>query len=654
MPGNNVGTIAQAYVQILPSTEGIQGSLTNLLGGEADRAGKSAGGKFAGAFGTATKALAGAAVAGFTAAAAGAVKLGKDALSSYADYEQLTGGIETLFKDSSDTVMQYAADAYKTAGLTANQYMETVTGFSASLIQSTGRGAQQDLDALEASLDEQYDAVKRHWQERIRLTKDSNAKASLRYQMEDELKALKKHNEEALKQAEAMNMASESTPQSLARAAQLANMAITDMSDNANKLGNSMESIQNAYQGFAKQNYTMLDNLHIGYNGSKEEMERLLKDAEAISGIHYDMSSYADVVEAIHVIQTEMGITGTTAQEAATTISGSAAMMKSSWANLVTGIADDNADIDKLIDDFINSALTYADNVLPRIGTILEGGGKLLKEGAARLLPVVIDTLIEAAPDLAEAGIQLIITLAGALIMGIPKLVEATPEIILALYNGFMAGTEDIRAAGNELMETIKAAVLEKVEAAKEWGHNLVTNIDENIRSGIETVRSTATELMESAKTAIIEKVDAAKQWGRDLIQNFVDGLREKFEALKSTVRSAAQTVKDFLGFSEPTVGPLSDFHTYAPDMIDLWNEGIRSKENDLRRQLAQSFDLWPTIQSAAESEAPVQTAAAPGTGGGTINLTVLWQLDGETLARKMYSFNLAEIARHGPSFVTA
>ena len=647
---NNVGTIAQAYVQILPSTEGIQGSLTNLLGGEADNAGKSAGGKFAGAFGTAAKALSGAALAGFTAAAAGAVSLGKQALESYADYEQLTGGIETLFKSSSDTVMQYAAEAYKTAGLSANEYMETVTGFSASLIQSTGRGAQQDLDALKASLDEQYDAVKRHWQERIRLTKDSNAKASLRYQMEDELKALKKHNEEALKQAEAMNMASESTPQSLAKAAQLANMAIMDMSDNANKMGSSMESIQNAYQGFAKQNYTMLDNLKLGYGGTKEEMERLLKDAEAISGIHYNVSSYADVVEAIHVIQTEMGITGTTAQEAASTISGSAAAMKSSWANLVTGIADDNADIDKLIDDFINSALTYADNVLPRIGTILEGGGKLLKEGAAKLLPVVIDTLIEAAPDLAEAGIQLIITLAGALIMGIPKLVEAVPEILMALYNGFMAGTEDIRAAGNELMEIIKTAVLEKVEAAKEWGHNLVTNIDENIRSGIETVRSTATELMESAKEAITEKVDAAKQWGRDLIQNFIDGILAKWEALKSTVRGAAQTVKDFLGFSEPKVGPLSDFHTYAPDMIDLWNEGIQSKENDLRQQLARSFDLRPTIMSAG----PVQTGTAAGDGGQIINLTALVQLDGAVLARKMYRFNQNEIQRHGESLVLA
>lgn len=487
MPGNNVGTIAQAYVQILPSTEGIQGSMTNLLGGEADSAGKSAGGRFSKGFSVASKALAGAAVAGFSMAAAGAVKLGKEALSSYADYEQLTGGIETLFKGSSDAVMQYAADAYKTAGLSANEYMETVTGFSASLISSLGGDT--------------------------------------------------------------------------AKAAELANMAITDMSDNANKMGSDMESIQNAYQGFAKQNYTMLDNLKLGYGGTKEEMERLLKDAEAISGIHYDISSYADVVEAIHVIQTEMGITGTTAQEAATTISGSAEMMKSAWANLVTGIADENADIDKLIDDFVESALTYAENVLPRIGTILEGGGKLLKEGAARLLPVVIDTLIEAAPDLAEAGIQLIITLAGALITGIPKLVDATPEIIKALYNGFMDGTEDIRAVAAEWMASIKA---------------------------------------EAMKT-----IDETKQWGKDMIQNFIDGILAKWEALKSTVRDAAQTVKDFLGFSEPRLGPLSDFHTFSPDMVDLWNEGIRSKENDLRRQLSRSFDLRPTIMSAQISPQP-------------------------------------------------
>lgn len=194
---------------------------------------------------------------GAVAAAAGAaaVKLGKEVVAAYADYEQLVGGIDTLFKDSSQEIQRYAANAYKTAGLSANEYMETVTGFSASLIQSLGGDTE--------------------------------------------------------------------------KAAKYADMAITDMSDNANKMGTDMSSIQNAYQGFAKQNYTMLDNLKLGYGGTKQEMERLLADAEKISGVKYDISSYADVVEAIHVMQESMDIAGTTAKEAEATISGSVNALKS-------------------------------------------------------------------------------------------------------------------------------------------------------------------------------------------------------------------------------------------------------------------------------------------------------------------------------------
>ena len=495
MASENIGTIAQAYVQIMPSAQGMKGSLASVMGGEAESAGKSAGGSFAGAFGKATKALAGAAVAGFTAATASAVALGKDALASYADYEQLTGGIETLFKSSSDTVMQYASNAYKTAGLSANEYMETVTGFSASLISSLGGDTR--------------------------------------------------------------------------KAAELANMAITDMSDNANKMGSDMQSIQNAYAGFAKGQFTMLDNLKLGYGGTQSEMQRLLEDAEAISGIHYDISSYADVVEAIHVIQTQMGITGTTAKEAATTISGSVNMAKASWANLVTGIADENADIDALIGDFVESFVTAGENIIPRVETIVGGLGQLLQKGGERLIPIVVDAIIANLPGLTEAGITLIITLATALVQSIPKLVLAVPQILGAVVRGLLNGTKDIRSAGSQLMDNLK--------------------------------------------NAFLDKVAQARQWGRDLIQNFIDGILAKFESLKNTVRGAAQTVKDFLGFSEPSQGPLSDFHTYAPDMVDLWNEGIRSKESDLRRQLSQSFDLRPAIMSAATSAAPAPAGASVG-----------------------------------------
>ena len=247
--------LATAYINLVPSLKGADKAIGKQLAGiDTTSAGQQMGDKassgFAGGFNIKGAAVAAAAVAG-VAAAAELVGTMTDSLWAYADYEQLVGGVDTLFKESSDKLQEYAANAYKTAGMSANQYMETSTSFAASLIQS-----------LEGDT---------------------------------------------------------------AKAADYANMAISDMSDNANKMGTAMESIQNAYQGFAKQNYTMLDNLKLGYGGTKEEMARLLADATAISGIEYDMSSYADVVDAIHVIQTEMGITGTTAAEASMTISGSIA-----------------------------------------------------------------------------------------------------------------------------------------------------------------------------------------------------------------------------------------------------------------------------------------------------------------------------------------
>src|SRR5574344_992703 len=244
------------------------------------------GSKLKGGLATAAKVGAAAVAAAGTAM----VAIGKQAIEQYAEYEQLVGGVETLFKQSSDTVMGYAENAYKTAGLSANEYMSTVTSFSASLLQS--------------------------------LNNDT------------------------------------------AKSAEVADMAITDMSDNANKMGTDMSMIQSAYQGFAKQNYTMLDNLKLGYGGTKTEMERLLADASKLSGVEYNIDNLNDVYEAIHVVQTELGVTGTTAKEASTTIQGSVNSMKSAWTNLVTGIADDNADFDALITNFVDSIMTMADNIL--------------------------------------------------------------------------------------------------------------------------------------------------------------------------------------------------------------------------------------------------------------------------------------------------
>lgn len=254
-------------------------------------------------------------------AATGAAALGKAVVSAYADYEQLVGGVDTLFKDSSKLVQSYAENAYKTAGMSANQYMETVTGFSASLIQSLGGDTE--------------------------------------------------------------------------KAAKYADMAITDMSDNANKMGSDISSIQTAYQGFAKQNYTMLDNLKLGYGGTKEEMQRLLDDAEKLSGIEYDISSYADIVDAIHVVQDEMEITGTTAKEASSTITGSINTMKGAFTNLIAGMGNPSADVEKLANDLVDSFLSVVTNITPvidRLVTVVPVVAEALLKAFIDLLPTLLTT----------------------------------------------------------------------------------------------------------------------------------------------------------------------------------------------------------------------------------------------------------------------
>lgn len=259
---------------------------------------------------TASKALKGVA-AGLTAVGVAAVAFGKSVVSSYADYEQLVGGVDTLFKESSKNLQQYADNAYKTAGLSANQYMDTVTSFSASLISSLGGDTE--------------------------------------------------------------------------KAVGYADRAITDMADNANKFGSSMESIQNAYQGFAKQNYTMLDNLKLGYGGTKEEMQRLLEEAEKISGIKFDISSFADITQAIHIIQESMGVAGATAEEAEETISGSISMLKASWQNFITGLANSDADVSKLASNVVRSFKTVARNTLPVIDQLIDSVPGLKAMGTAAI-----------------------------------------------------------------------------------------------------------------------------------------------------------------------------------------------------------------------------------------------------------------------------
>lgn len=453
--------------------------------------------------GLATAAKVGAKAIGAVATAFGT--LTTTAVNNYAEYEQLVGGIETLFEDLSWDVGQNAAKAFQTAGLSANEYMSTAMSFAASLNQS--------LRATEGNI---------------------------------------------------------------ARSADLTDKAILDMADNANKMGTSMESIQYAYAGFAKQNYTMLDNLKLGYGGTKQEMERLLADASKLSGQKFDISSYADIIEAIHVVQTEMGITGTTAKEAATTIQGSTASMKSAWANLVTGIADDSADFDTLMSNFVNSVVTVGENIIPRIQTTIQGVTQLVSSASKTIVPLVVDTLMQNLPALLTAGVYLVLALVDGILdnENLPKVIESGVQLIVALAVGLIKAIPKLLAA----VPIIIGAV--------------VTGIGKSFAPVVQAGR----DFVERVKDGFMEKVKAAKEWGKDLISNFIDGLLAKWNKLKNTVSDIAGSIADFLGFSEPEKGPLSNFHTYAPDMMDLFAQGIRENERVVTDQIQKSFDFRSSI----------------------------------------------------------
>ena len=386
-----------------------------------------------------------------TAAATATAALVKSAVTAYSDYEQLVGGVETLFKDSASEVQKYAANAYQTAGLSANEYMETVTGFSASLLQSL----------------------------------DGDTKA----------------------------------------AAEKANVAITDMSDNANKMGTSMESIQNAYQGFAKQNYTMLDNLKLGYGGTKEEMQRLLEDAEKLSGQKFDLSSYADIVDAIHVVQTEMGITGTTAKEAATTIQGSVNMTKAAWQNLVVGIADDTQDFDGLVNNFVESVTTAGNNILPRVEIALKGVGTLVEKLApiiAKTVPNIVSTTL---PSMIKAGTSMIRALLDGLLKAVPELIPCFKNIVNQLISVIVTNLPMILNAAVIIAGAIVSGLVEALPDILDAGIELIQSLAQGLTTGIPTILSTAITIVSQLASTLIQNVPQIVQTGIQLLLGLANGI---------------------------------------------------------------------------------------------------------------------------------
>ena len=547
--------------------------------------------------GLATAAKVGAAAIG--AASTGIAALTKSSIEGYAEYEQLVGGVETLFKQSADVVQQYADNAYKTAGMSANEYMETVTSFSASLLQS--------LDGDTAA------------------------------------------------------------------AAEKANLAITDMSDNANKMGTSMEMIQNAYNGFAKQNYTMLDNLKLGYGGTKEEMQRLLDDAEKLSGQKFDLSSYGDIVDAIHVVQTEMGITGTTAKEASTTISGSVSSMKSAWQNLVTGISDENANLEQLVGNFVDSAITAAGNIAPRIEQVLSGIGML----GEKIAPVIADGIsaaVEKAPEFLTAGANMLVSLGNALMDQSDLLIQNAFDLVLVLADGLIQGVDGLASSAMELVDKLAMWVEEYSNVLADKAVTLITtlanaiikNLPGLIVAAVRIIGSLATGLIENlptlikqVPTIIAELVNGFAEGLPDIIdvgKQIVSGLWEGIKSMGSWLGDKVggffgdmvDGVKDFLGIHSPS----RVFAGIGGNMALGLGEGWDDEYGRISKNIKSGLDFGTATVDFASSGLGVSSAGIINSMGygrsggmnvpGSIELKLTSE-DGKTFGRWMVPFIRSE-----------
>lgn len=523
-------------------------------------------------------------------------------VKSYADLEQNLGGVETLFGKSANKVIENAKVAYKTAGVSANEYMAGVTSFSASLLQSLGGDT--------------------------------------------------------------------------AKAAEVADMAFRDMSDNANKFGTDMGSIQQAYQGFAKQNYTMLDNLKLGYGGTKTEMQRLLADAEKLTGVKYDISNLSDVYEAIHVIQNEMGVTGTTAQEAEKTISGSVNSMKAAFDNFLNGSGSPEAlaesvtnvfknigaAITKLAPNILSGVVTLIKTLLPQVVKMLVDGlpqlmdavsnlidsllemvsdttaisntvttlinkfvefittnlPKIIEIGVRVLLALVkgitesiptliptlvkaistmIQTLLQHLPELIICGIQLLIGIITGLVDAIPMLVDMLPMIIettvntlldhlpelimagwqltIALIEGLIKAIPQLLLATPKLIIAVVKSIIEGVPKLIESAKELIGGLISGFSQSHPKLKEGAKQLINKINEVLSQLPSKAMTWAKDMITGFVNGIKSKLAAVGNAAKGIANKITSFLHFSKPDEGPLRDYETWMPDFVEGLAKGI-------------------------------------------------------------------------------
>lgn len=523
--------------------------------------------------GGAVKSIAKIGTAAMAAGATATAALVKSSVDAYASYEQLRGGIETLFGAGGQSAKEYAksvgkstdeakkdyqqlmnaqnialknADkAYKTTGMSANDYMETVTSFAASLKQST------------------------------------------------------KNETEAAKSA---------------------NQIVIDMSDNANKMGTDMTMIQNAYNGFAKQNYTMLDNLKLGYGGTQAEMQRLLKDAEKLSGKKYELGNFKDMAEAIHVVQTEMGITGTTAKEASTTIEGSVNSAKAAWTNLVSGMSQDNADMDKLINEFIESVGVAAGNILPRVEIALEGVGSLIE----KLLPVIIDAipgLIEnLLPKLLASGTNIVLTLVQGIAAAIPSLLkvlnqlftvllEKIPEFFNSISELFSnGGTANIMNMLLTLFNSLATGIISNLPIILNSLINMLAQILIFLVTQIPSIVSTVVSVIPAIVDGLLQAIPTLIQAIPPIIAALVNGLLAGMPNIINTgVKLITALVSNMSEIINTLVAVIPEIITnlinaiqdHLPDIIDAGVELIGALVDNLPEIINTIVEAIPPIIAA-------------------------------------------------------
>ena len=465
-------SLANAYVQILPTAKGMKNALKNILNDNMP-SGSEPGEKYGNGLASKIKGV---------IAAAGIGKALSSAVMEGANLEQSLGGIETLFKESADKVKQNAANAYKTAGMSANEYMELTTSFSASLLSSLANDTSKSAD--------------------------------------------------------------------------IADMAMTDMSDNANKMGTSMEDIKNAYQGFAKQNYTMLDNLKLGYGGTKTEMQRLLADAQKITGVKYDINNLADVYNAIHVIQGELGITGTTAKEAASTLSGSFSAMKASFKN-VLGQITLGMDIKPALNALADTVVTFlVGNLLPAVWNIVsalpsavmafaQAIGPQLVSAFTSILPQISQGFNEGIPQIVESAQNMISQFCANIQENLPAFVQNGVSIITSIVNGILQNLPSIVSSAGNMITEFTVTVLNSLPEMLSMGSQIILNLVNGIINNLPQIVSSALNMIARFISTVTQNLPRILQTGIEIIGKLAAGLIQSIPSLVSKIPKIIVSIKN-------------------------------------------------------------------------------------------------------------